>query len=61
MCIRDRISTINVENTSGTLDIKSETPVDDNGKTEKTIYTLVGFEDFLHITQPKSKYFNMHI
>lgn len=41
-----KISTINVENTSGTLDIKSETPVDDNGKTEKTVYTLVGFEDF---------------
>ena len=29
-----KISTINVENTSGTLDIKSETPVDDNGNTQ---------------------------
>ena len=40
-----------IENNSyGTLldyvPAKSETPVDDNGKTEKTIYTLVGFEDF---------------
>lgn len=41
-----KISTINVENTSGTMEIKSETPVDNDGKTEKTVYTLVGFEDF---------------
>ena len=32
----------------GTLDIKSETPVDDNGKTEKTIYTLVDLS-LIHI------------
>lgn len=40
------ISTINLENSSGTMEIKSETPVDEDGKTEETVYTLVGFEDF---------------
>ncbi|WP_405352910.1 DUF4340 domain-containing protein [Ruminococcus sp.] len=41
-----KISTIDLENTSGTMEIKSETPVDEDGKTEETKYTLVGFEDF---------------
>lgn len=40
------ISTINLENSSGTLEIKSETPVDEDGNSESTVYTLVGFEDF---------------
>lgn len=41
-----QIKTIHVENKSGTMDIKSETPVNDNGETEATVYTLVGYEDF---------------
>lgn len=41
-----KISTIHVENTKGTLDIKSETPTDDDGNSETTTYTIVGFEDY---------------
>lgn len=41
-----QIKTIHVENKSGTMDIKSETPVNEDGETEATIYTLVGYEDF---------------
>ncbi|MEE1060799.1 MAG: DUF4340 domain-containing protein [Ruminococcus sp.] len=40
------IKTIHVENKAGTMDIKSETPVNENGETQATIYTLVGYEDF---------------
>lgn len=41
-----QISDIHVENASGTLDITSYTPVNDDGTSEATVYTLVGFEDF---------------
>lgn len=41
-----QISTIDVENSHGTIKIKSETPKDKDGKTEATVYTLVGYEDF---------------
>lgn len=41
-----QISKIHVENTSGTLDIESYTPVNEDGETDTTQYTLVGFEDF---------------
>lgn len=45
-----QISTIDVENTSGSYQIKSETPTkkaeDGSETTEATVYTLVGFEDF---------------
>ncbi len=40
------ISEIHLENDKGTLDITSETPVDSDGKTEATKYTIVGFEDY---------------
>lgn len=40
------ISKIHVENTSGTLDITSYTPVNEDGETDTTQYTLVGYEDF---------------
>lgn len=41
-----KISTIHLENTAGTLDIKSETPTKSDGTTEETVYTLVGYEDY---------------
>ncbi len=45
-----QISTIKVENTSGSYEIKSTTPTttDEKGNTisDTTVYTLVGFEDF---------------
>lgn len=41
-----KISTIHIENTAGTLDIKSETPTKSDGTTEETVYTLVGYEDY---------------
>ncbi len=44
--VPSNVSTINVENSSGTLEIKSETPVDEDGNSESTVYTIVGFEDF---------------
>lgn len=40
------IKTIHLENSKGTLDINSYTPVDDEGKTDTTEYTIVGFEDY---------------
>ncbi len=40
------ISRIHLENKSGTYDIKADTPVDKDGKTSKTQYTLVGLEEF---------------
>ena len=40
------ISTIHVENSSGTIDLKSETPVNEDGESEATVYTLVGYEEF---------------
>lgn len=44
------ISTIKIENTSGSYEIKSTTPTttdeDGNTTTEATVYTLVGYEDF---------------
>lgn len=41
-----QISEIHVENQSGSFDVKSYTPVDENGKSGTTVYTLVGYEDF---------------
>lgn len=41
-----KISKIHLENKKGTLDIKSYTPTDKDGKTEATQYTIVGYEDF---------------
>lgn len=41
-----KISTIHLENSKGTLDIESETPTDDDGSSEATTYTLVGYEDY---------------
>ena len=41
-----KISKIHLENKKGTLDIKSYTPTDKNGKTSATQYTIVGYEDF---------------
>lgn len=41
-----KIESIHVENSNGTLDVKSHTPVNDDGTTEATEYTLVGFEDY---------------
>ena len=40
------ISKIHVENSKGTLDITSYTPVNDDGTTETTVYEVVGYEDF---------------
>ena len=40
------ISKIQVENKSGSFEIESETPTDENGNTEATVYTIKGFEDF---------------
>lgn len=40
------IEKIHLENTSGTVDITSYTPVNEDGTTEATVYTVVGFEDF---------------
>lgn len=40
------ISTIQVENKSGSFEIESETPTDEDGNTEATVYTIKGFEDF---------------
>lgn len=37
---------IDVENLSGSMTIKSETPVDEDGNSQPTIYTLVGYEDY---------------
>lgn len=41
-----KISKIHIENKKGTLDIKSYTPTDEDGKTSATVYTIVGYEDF---------------
>lgn len=40
------IKTIHLENSKGSLDVLSETPVNDKGETQATIYTIKGFEDF---------------
>jgi hypothetical protein len=40
------ISKIHVENLSGTYDVTSYTPVDEDGNSDTTEYTLVGYEDF---------------
>lgn len=48
--VPSQISTIKIENLSGSYEIKSTTPTttdeDGNTTTEATVYTLVGFEDF---------------
>lgn len=41
-----QISKIHLENKKGTVDIKSYTPKDKDGKTQATQYTIVGYEDF---------------
>lgn len=40
------IKAIHVENSSGSIDIMSETPVNEAGETEATIYTVKGYEGF---------------
>ncbi len=40
------ISTIHIENTKGSFDVTSTTPVNDDGTTEATVYEIVGYEDF---------------
>lgn len=40
------ISKIHVENTSGSFDVTSYTPTNEDGEAETTEYTLVGYEDF---------------
>lgn len=40
------VSKIHIENAKGTLDITSYTPVDEEGKTDYTEYTIVGYEDY---------------
>lgn len=40
------IKTIHLENSKGTLDVTSYTPVDDEGNTDTTVYTIVGYEDY---------------
>lgn len=40
------ITKIHVENAGGSMDIKSYTPKKDDGSTEATVYTFVGYEDF---------------
>ncbi len=40
------ISSIHIENRSGSFDVDSYTPVDEDGNSEATEYTLVGFEEF---------------
>lgn len=40
------IKTIHVENELGSFDVLSETPVNEDGKTEATVYKIKGFEDF---------------
>lgn len=40
------ISSIHVENQYGSFDVESYTPVNEDGTTEATQYTLVGYEDF---------------
>lgn len=40
------IKTIHLENSSGTIDILSETPVNEAGETDTTIYTVKGYENF---------------
>lgn len=37
---------LHVENKSGSFDVTSYTPVDEDGKSEATVYTLEGYEDF---------------
>lgn len=39
------IATIHIENTKGTLDVISETPVNEDGTTEATVYKIKGYED----------------
>lgn len=40
------IKEIHLENAKGTLDITSYTPTNENGETEATVYTIVGYEDY---------------
>lgn len=40
------INTIHLENNSGSIDVLSETPVNEAGETEATVYTVKGYEDF---------------
>ena len=40
------VTKIHIENAKGTLDITSYTPVDEDGKTDYTEYTIVGYEDY---------------
>ncbi|MCH5297248.1 MAG: DUF4340 domain-containing protein [Ruminococcus sp.] len=40
------ISSIHVENSQGSFDVLSDTPVNENGETQATIYTIKGYEDF---------------
>lgn len=39
------INTIHVENNSGTIEILSETPVNEAGETDATVYTVKGYEN----------------
>lgn len=40
------ISKIHVENNAGSFDVLSETPTNENGETDTTVYTIKGYEDF---------------
>lgn len=40
------INKIHVENSKGTFDVISETPVNESGETDATVYTIKGYEDF---------------
>ncbi len=42
----NKIATIHIENSKGTLDITSYTPTNDKGETDTTVYTIKGYEDF---------------
>ena len=42
----NKISTIHIENSKGTLDITSYTPKNEKGETDATVYTIKGYEDF---------------
>lgn len=42
----NQISEIHLENKKGTLDITSYTPVNSEGETDTTVYTIKGYEDY---------------
>lgn len=42
----NKVIKVNLENSKGTMEITSYTPVNDDGETDTTVYTITGYEDF---------------